>query len=65
MKQGKPGRREHKNEAISPVEIPPQQNRNHLTEPSWIENMIYLAGVYLGQETEDENEENPPKTEAA
>ena len=46
-------------------EIPPPQTRRHLTEPSWIENMIYLAGLYLGQETEDESEEKPPKTEAA
>ena len=54
------------------VEIPPQPNRKHLTEPSWIESMIYFTGVYLErearlkkEETEESGEESPPKTEAA
>ncbi len=52
----------------SPAEIPPPENREHLTEPTWIENMIHLAGVYLGQETPDadeSSEEKPPKSAAA
>ena len=60
----------------SPVEIPPQQNRKHLTDPSWIESMIHFTGLYLEREvrakekaakekTEESGEENPPKSEAA
>jgi hypothetical protein len=51
----------------SPAEIPPEQNRSHLTEPTWVENMIYLTGVLLRGEHPDEasDEDNPPKTEAA
>lgn len=61
--------RERKQEkAASPtVEIPPQANRKHLTEPTWVENMIYLAGVLLrGEAPEEEAEEKKSsKTEAA
>ena len=52
----------------SAIEIPPQQDREHLTEPTWIENMIHMAGVFLGQETQpgdDSSDEKPPKTAAA
>ena len=58
----------------SAIEIPPAQNRKHLTEPSWIENMIYFTGLYLEREirakekeekAEEAAEENPPKSEAA
>jgi hypothetical protein len=48
----------------SAAEIPPPQNRPHLTEPSWIESMIHFTGVYLGKE-EEEAEDTPPRTEAA
>ena len=51
----------------SAVEIPPP-DREHLTEPTWIENMIHMAGVFLGQEkpeAEDSSEEKPPKSAAA
>lgn len=62
--------RERKPEkATSPkVEIPPPANRKHLTEPTWVENMIYLTGVLLRGETpEEESEETtkPSKNEAA
>ncbi len=59
-----PERREPKTRK-SPAEIPPAPKRKHLTEPSWIENMIYFAGVCLGQESEEDGEESPPKSEAA
>ena len=51
----------------SPAEIPPPQDRKHLTEPSWVENMIYLAGLLLRGEDPDESsdESKPPKSEAA
>ena len=55
--------------AQSPIEIPPKQDREHLTEPTWIENMIHMAGVFLGQETppgdDDSSEEKPRKSAAA
>ena len=53
--------------AKSPAEIPPPQDRKHLTEPTWVENMIYLTGVLLRGEDPDESsdESNPPKSEAA
>lgn len=54
--------------AKSAIEIPPKQDREHLTEPTWIENMIHMAGVFLGQETQkddDSSEEKPRKNAAA
>ena len=64
--------REPRNEPVvqSAIEIPPRQDREHLTEPSWIESMIHMAGVFLGQETppapsDESSEAKPRKTEAA
>jgi hypothetical protein len=51
--------------AKSPAEIPPQQNRKHLTEPSWIEKMIYLSGLLLDKEEPKSDDEDPSKSEAA
>ncbi len=51
-----------------PVEIPPPEQHEHLTEPTWIENMIHMAGVFLGQEPpdgDDSSEEKPRKVAAA
>lgn len=56
--------RQQQSPGKSAVEIPPRENREHLTEPSWIEDMIYLVGVYLGEETPP-SAESKPKSEAA
>ena len=63
LKTAKPG--SALSAAKSPAEIPPQQNRKHLTEPSWIEKMIYLSGLMLGEEEAKSDDEDPPKSEAA
>ena len=66
-KNNAPEERNRQKAGKSKAEIPPQQNRKHLTEPTWVENMIYLTGVLLGKETQ----EDPPakskssKSEAA
>lgn len=53
--------------ANAAIEIPPPANREHLTEPSWVENMIYLTGVLLEEAEVDvpDEESAPPKSEAA
>lgn len=71
MKRSDPETRSRRSAGQSPAEIPSQQGRKHITEPSWIENMIYLTGVYLEKETavaqepDEAGEDKPPKTEAA
>ncbi len=67
MEQGKAPRELGKQSGRkSTVEIPPPENREHLTEPTWIEQMIYLAGVYLGEESEeDSDDDKSSKHEAA
>jgi hypothetical protein len=67
QKHKAPEERKRQRAGKSPIEIPPEQNRKHLTEPTWVENMIYLTGVLLRGETPDESsdEDKPPKTEAA
>lgn len=60
--------REQLSTTKSPAEIPPQPIRKHLTEPTWIEQMIHFAGLYLDEEKssgEESDENKPPKSEAA
>jgi hypothetical protein len=66
LKSREPGNQQEAEK--SSAEIPPPENREHLTEPTWIENMIHMAGVFLGQENpdgDDSSEEKPPKSAAA
>jgi hypothetical protein len=53
--------------AKSPIEIPPPPRREHLTEPSWLENMIYMTGILLKEAHVEipDAKPKPPKSNAA
>lgn len=67
MDERKARERKPEKAANETVEIPPPANRKHLTEPTFVENMIYLAGVLLRGEMPEEKPERikPSKNEAA